>query len=229
MTQDQPAKKSHHYQGPKRTALRCAERAEMYFIIYADMGVERSLNKLWGRLRGYGVSISLKSLEKYSRQFNWQARILERAARHESTEFQEVQTVVDEMNNRHANLFKDLASVAKAGLNYHKEKIKDQLAAGLGETLPVELPDLARILESAERGERLARGLATSKAEVLIEILAPLVKDMFAVFLSVNVITKDTPDIVKQREAEFIKRGDQVLHLYYDSTGKQAAVVKREQ
>jgi hypothetical protein len=211
----EPEKKSHKKQVKPWNALRADEKQEYFFLVYETMGTNRSLKRLWGLVRGIGADVSLKTLERWSAAYNWQSRILERAARHESAGFQDVEAQVDQMNADHARTFQDIGALVTAGISAWKKKIDDQVAANLGPTLDIPLTDIGRLAEVYQRGERLARGLATSKAEVIVEVLPPLVKDLFAVFLAVNVITNDPPELVRRRQSEFITRGDQVLIQYY--------------
>ena len=195
--------------------LRAKERQEYFFLVYEGMGVGRTLKRLWGLVRGIGVPLSLKTLERYSAEYGWQARILERAARQESAQFQDVQAQVERMNLEHATTFQDIGALVKAGVRKYQEEVAGKVGIGLPPTLDIDLATIGKLAQTYQYGERLARGLATSKAEVIVEVLPPLVKDIFAVFLAVNVITNDPPEIVKKREAEFISRGDQVLIGYY--------------
>jgi hypothetical protein len=182
------------------------------------MGPNRTIKRLWGLSRGLGITTSLSTLERYSQVYGWQSRILERAARHESAGFQEVQDVVERMNREHVQTFQDIGALVAAGIRKYQNELTEKVKAGLPPTLEMDFATIARLAQSYQYGERLARGLATSKAEVIVEILPPLVKDMFAVFLAVNVITNDPPELVKKRESEFIQRGDQVLIQYYGKT-----------
>jgi len=210
--------KNHKRTGRPWNQVRAQERAEYFFLVYEQMGTNRTLKRLWGLVRGIGGEISLKTLERYSSEYNWQARILERAARHESAAFVEIQDQVERMNTEHAQLFQDIGTLVKAGIRKYQKQIEDQVASGLDGTLDIDLGTIGKLAQSYQYGERLARGLATSKAEVIVEILPPLVKDIFAVFLAVNVITNDTPDLVRKREAEFITRADQQLNQYYNQS-----------
>jgi len=215
----EPTKKSHKKQPPRPwNAFRADERQEYFFLVYEQMGVNRTLKRLWGLVRGVGAEISLKTLERYSSEYGWQAKILERAARHESADFQDVQTQVDQMTEEHVRTFRDIGALVTAGIRKYQKQIEDQVTAGLAPTLDIDLATIGKLATTYQYGERLARGLATSKAEVIIEVLPPLVKDMFAVFLAVNVITNDPPELVRKRESEFITRGDQVLNTYYGKT-----------
>lgn len=212
-------KRSHKKQPPRPwNTFRAEERQEYFFLVYEQMGVGRTLKRLWGLVRGVGASVSLKTLERYSSTYHWQARILERAARHESADFQDIQNQVEQMTDEHVQTFRNLGALVTAGIRHQQEIIDAKVLSGMPPTLDVDLATLGKLAQTYQYGERLARGLATSKAEVIIEILPPLVKDMFAVFLSVNVITNDPPELVRKREAEFISRGDQLLLQYYGKT-----------
>lgn len=207
-------KKSHKKKVKPWNTFRAEERQEYFFLIYEQMGVGRSLKRLWGLVRGVGVEITLKTLERYSAGYNWQSRILERAARHEAADFVEIQDQVEQMTQDHIRVFQDIGALVTAGIKHWKKKIDDRVAAGMG-GLEMDLSDIGRLADLYQKGERLARGLATSKAEVIVEVLPPLVKDLFAVFLAVNVITNDPPELVRKRQAEFITRADVVMVQYY--------------
>jgi len=213
MTQPKP-KRSHKKKVRPWNALRADERQEYFFLVYEQIGVGRSLKRLWGLVRGVGAEISLKTLERYSAEYNWQSRILERAARHEAADFVAIQDQVDQMTQDHIRVFQDIGALVTAGIKHWQSKIDERVAAGMG-GLDMDLTDIGRLADLYQKGERLARGLATSKAEVIVEVLPPLVKDIFAVFLAVNVITNDPPELVKKRQAEFITRADAVMVQYY--------------
>lgn len=198
--------------------FRAEERQEYFFLVYEQMGVSRTLKRLWGLVRGVGAEVSLKTLERYSSAYNWQSRILERVARHESADFQDVQAQVEQMTSEHVRTFQDIGALVTAGIKHWQGEIEKNVAAGMAPTLNVDLQTIGKLAQTYQYGERLARGLATSKAEIIVEVLPPLVKDIYAVFLAVNVITNDPPELVKKREAEFIQRGDQVLLTYYGKT-----------
>jgi hypothetical protein len=202
---------------PKRAYSRLAsrsERAALYFGIYLAMGGTRTIHSLWELVRRTGVTE--KTLERYSADFSWQRQLLETAGEREKKVQLESADLVAEMNERQATTFKDLFSLVRFGLDHYQSLVAEQNKVGLPKGLKMDVADLARLAESAQRGERLARGVATSKTEVIIEVVAPLVKEIMAVFLAVNVITNDPADVVNKRQAEFIKRGDAILATYYE-------------
>ena len=200
---------------PYSTLSARSERSALFFGLYEALGPTRTIRRLWELCRRTGISE--KTLERYSQDFHWQRQLLETAGEREKKVQLESADLVAEMNERQATTFKDLFTLVRFGLNHYQSLVAEQSKAGLPKGLKMDVADLARLAESAQRGERLARGVATSKTEVIIEVVAPLVKEIMAVFLAVNVITNDPAEMVNKRQAEFIKRGDAILATYYET------------
>jgi len=211
LTNERSKKKRHYSQLASRS-----ERAALFFGIYEALGPTRTLRRLYEIC--YKTGVSAKTLENYSRDFHWQRQLLETSGEREKKVQLAAVDLVAEMNERQAATFKDLFALVREGLTFYQAQAAEQVKAGLPQGLKMDLSDLARLAESAQRGERLARGVATSKTEVIIEVVAPLVKEIMAVFLAVNIISNDPAEIVSKRQAEFIKRGDAILATYYNPT-----------
>lgn len=198
----------------KYTSVKVAEKQNFLFLVYEAMGPTRTLRRLQEVCGKVGVKLGLKSIENYSRKYHWQRRLLERSAERGREVDLDAKKVVEVMNESHAALFQDITTLARAGVSFYQAAVEESLKVGKP-GLQMEIADLVRLAESGQRGERLARGQATSRVEILAEVLQPLVKDIFAVFLAVNVITNDPPEITRKRQAEFVKRGDQLLQSYW--------------
>jgi hypothetical protein len=195
------------------------ERAALYFGIYEALGPNRTIRRLYELVQKTGISE--KTLARYSQDFHWQRKLLATSGEREKKVQLEAVDLVNEMNERQAETFKDLFALVRQGLTFYQAEAAEQARAGIQKGLKMDLADLARLAESAQRGERLARGVATSKTEVIVEVVAPLVKEIMAVFLAVNVITNDPSELVNKRQAEFIKRGDAILATYYNPAVKK--------
>ena len=193
---------------------RVAAKADALFLTYVQMGEGRTLARLWGFVRSMDVIISLKTIERWSAKFHWQERLLQYQAEVERRRALEGVEALEDMDKRHIQLNQALGSLAAAGITHYQNLIANAQAEGK-RGLTLDIHEIIGLIGQAQRGERLARGLATSKAEVIIEVLPPLVKDIFAVFLAVNVITNDPPELVRKRQSEFITRADAVMVLYY--------------
>lgn len=193
---------------------RVAAKADALFLTYVQMGEGRTLAKLWGFVRSMDVKISLKTIERWSSKFHWQERLLQYQAEIERRRALEGVEALEDMDKRHIQLNQALGSLAAAGITHYQDLIANAKAEGK-HGLTLDIHEIIGLIGQAQRGERLARGLATSKAEVIIEVLTPLVKDILAVFLAVNVITNDPPEMVRKRQSEFITRADGVMAQYY--------------
>jgi len=209
--------KRSHKRKLDRREDRTAAKADALFLTYVQLGEDRTLKRLWAFVRSMDVKISLKTIERWSASFHWQERLLQYQAEIERKRALEGVEALEDMDKRHVQLNQALGSLAAAGISHYQDLIAKAQAEGK-RGLKLDINEIVGLIGQSQRGERLARGLATSKAEVIVEILPPLVKDIFAVFLAVNVITNDPPEMVRKREAEFITRADQQLNQYYKQT-----------
>jgi len=205
----------------RRQQATTAERASWAFLLYEGMGATRTLKALVDVVRSIGIRrCGVKTLERWSVKYGWQRQLMERQAGREGLVTQMALDVKKVMEDRHVGMFQALENLAREGLKFQFDAVQKRVDTGLvGLELGPEL--ILRLAEGAQRGERLARGEATSKAQVVIQVVGPLVKDIFAVFMAVNVITNDPPEMQQKRQAEFIKRGDEILGQYYleEATG----------
>jgi hypothetical protein len=198
---------------------RTRAKADAVFLTYVQLGENRTLAKLGEFVRSMGVKVSDKTLERWSSRYGWQERLLQYQAELEKRRALEGVDALEDMDRRHIQLNQALGSLAAAGIKHYQGVIKEAQAKGK-KGIKLDISEIVGLVGQAQRGERLARGLATSKAEVIVEVVAPLVKEIMAVFLAVNVITNDPAEIVSKRQAEFIKRGDSILATYYNPTVK---------
>ena len=198
---------------PQRVTV--AERQSWAFLLYEGMGADRNLISLSDIVRAVGIRrAGVKTLARWSAKYQWQRRLMERQVTREGEVTQRALDIKKAMEDRHVGLFQALESLAREGLKYQFSEVEKRTAEGLT-GLGMEPAAILHLAEGVQRGERLARGEATSKAQVVIQVVGPLVKDIFAVFQAVNVITNDPPEMMKRRLAEFIKRGDEILGQYY--------------
>lgn len=214
---EQPKNPKSHRSRPQRATT--AERAQWAFLLYEAMGASRTLTALSDIVRLIGIRrCGLKTLERWSAKYHWQQQLVQRQAGREGLVTQMALDMKKEMEDRHIASFRMLENIARAGLENTFSELAKREAVGL-KGLEIAPADAARLLETAQRGERLARGEATSKAQVVVQVVGPLVKDIFAVFMAVNVITNDPIELQRKRQAEFIKRGDEILATYYLEEG----------
>ena len=185
---------------------RTREKADAIFTIYWQMGPERSLNKLADLCRMVGIKTSNSSIKRWSQYYDWQRRILglERQMR-EQREVKAIEEVA-EMNTRHVRLAQGMLKMAYAGiLQFHRA-----IQHSADGTLKMDIDDIVKLYRTAQVGERLARGEATSRVEVWLDVVETVVKEFGLIFMAVNKIS----DQVK-RQDEYIRLSDDMIRRYY--------------
>ena len=133
-------------------AYRAEERQEYYYLIYEQMGTGRSLKRLWALVHGAGMNITLKTLGRYSSKYHWQSRILERAARHESADFQDIQDQVSQMEIEHSKTFQDIGALVTAGIAHWQIKMRENVEAGLAPMLEMDLKTIGQLAHTYQKG-----------------------------------------------------------------------------
>jgi len=187
------------------------ERADIYFILYLEMGPERSLTKLAERVTALGMKTSAKTIKAYSAKYDWQRRVLEETTKQKDQFEKSIHQQVEKMNQQHASIAQGLMSLVVAGLKDYQATIQKT------GKLKLDPKDLTSLYQAAQRGERLARGQATSRVEVWLDITQTVVREFGLIFLSVY--NMQDRDLMK---AEFIRLSDEMLNRYFSETSKQA-------
>jgi hypothetical protein len=116
------------------------------------------------------------------------------------------------MNDQHVKVNQGLLSLAVAGIQYHNQQLERNRAAGLQANLKLSIRDIVRLVSQAQTGERLARGQATSRTEVMVEVIGTFVHEFALIFIAVNEIVDPA-----ERKREYIRRSDEMLREYYST------------
>lgn len=188
------------------------EKAEYLFAMYRLLGTERSLTKLHEYCTVLGIRISENSLKLYSTKYEWQKRVLEENARDKQAIEKATSAQVEQMNARHAQYAQGLLALATAGLNRWQQAMRD---TERGKVLDITVQDMISLYKAAQSGERLARGQATSRIEVWIDVAATVVKEFGLIFIAVNQLSD-----AESREAEFVRLSDEMIKRYFNETTK---------
>lgn len=184
---------------------RTQEKANLFFIIYQELGQERSIQLLQKTLLANGLKTNTTTLQTYSSKFGWQKKLLEHATIKAQFLEEKTQAIVTEMNERHAKIAQVGMSIVIAGIRNLQEKI----TANQGKLI-LEPGDISTLYKVFQVGERLARGQATSKQEIQIEVTNTLVQQFALVFMEVNKLPE-----VGLRESEYARRCDEILTKYH--------------
>ena len=159
---------------------RAQNRAEYLYASYLSLGRGRSLGKLHTVLTGLGLKIALSTLKNYCAKGNW----LNRASAADADVNADVMMVeesnalavhIAELNHRHAQAGQALQEISIAGLH----------ALDPHEFTATEVTNM---LEKGIKLERLAEGQATSRHELTVQIVEPLVRQIITLLEQVNLV-----------------------------------------
>jgi len=197
------------------------EKADMLFMVYKMMGPERSLFKLAEFCTAVGLKVSEKTLKLYSAKFEWQRRLLELNAKEVEQKEKSLVTQIEQMNAQHAQFARGLLALAAAGLTHHQQRMT--VTPQGGRSLALDIDEVIALFKAAQSGERLARGQATSRVEVWLDVAATVVREFGLIFLSVNSLPDEN-----ERKAEFIRLSDEMMKRYFTENARQALDTKYE-
>ena len=168
-------------------------RAESFYLVYAALGPSRSLTKLQKTLADLGLRISANTLKSYSARYNWQHRAELVDGAHSAVELATVPREMDERQGRLAVAMQALA----------REKLESI------DPLHLSVRDAIHLLRVGTDIERLTRGQATTRAELTVQVLDPVIRELVALFAEVNII--EDPDT---RTRIYAIKADAIVEAY---------------
>lgn len=180
-----------------RVALQ-ESRAHALFIVYYDMGPERSLEKLCGHLTELGLRKSLNTLKRYSVVYGWQQKVVEEDTRAEDRRLADAEQTRSQMKDRHGRMARTLQSLALAGMFSYQEALK---AKGKLDFNPAEIVAMAK---AGADLELRAVGEPTLKVEITTVLYNVLIARIAQIYRECN----DLPT-AEAREAKFALLVDQ--------------------
>lgn len=201
------------------------ERTDGLFLVYWQMGPTRSLMGLAELATSVGLKRALSTYKRWSVKYDWQRRVLERNARERTRREQDFTQAIDQMNDRDAAMAQGMKGLLVAAINRYRRQMtegqqKRQQAAAQGVTVGPELDmdfrDMAALARTAVNIERMARGQATSRTEVWIEVATTIVQEFALIFMTVNQFATE-----EEREAEFIRMSDDMMTRYYSQATRK--------
>ena len=151
-------------------------RAEYLFVAYSALGQSRSLEKLQQMLTELGLKYSLTTLKNYSKKYDW----VDRAAEQDMStalvrQQNEVAQEISKMNSRQREEGKALQAIGVRGISSLNP-------------MTFSPSDVRGLVEGGIRIQRLASREATSRQEVAIQLVTPIVQQMVNLFKQVNII-----------------------------------------
>lgn len=201
------------------------ERSDALFLVYWQMGPGRSLMGLLELCASVGLKRHLNTFKRWSTKYDWQRRVLEGNAREKTKREQDFSQAVDQMNDRDAMMAQGMKGLLVAAINRYQRIMNDeqqrrQGIAAQGVTVSPELDmdfrDMAALSRTAVNIERMARGQATSRTEIWVEIATTVVQEFSIIFMTINKFETEA-----ERESEFIRLADDMMTRYYSLTARK--------
>ena len=172
------------------------------YAVYLMMGHDRSLSKLNSVLANLGLNMTLNTLKNYSARYDWQQR-LRNAEQSAQAQKQEQDTArLISMNERQAGLGELSQRLAAHYLKQTFDRVMADPAAVQGTS-----QDIARLIESGSRLERMARGEVTNRTEARVQAYSVMVSQISEVFVNVARAQDLAPDAIE----DFTRGADAVV------------------
>jgi len=175
---------------------------QAFFDIYLMMGKERNLAKLHSVLADLGLTLTLNTLKNYSVRYGWQQRLQTAQAAAQAQQQQQDTHALVTMNERQASLGELSQRLAAHYLTQTFQQVLADPAAVQGNS-----QDIARLMESGSRLERLARGEVTNRTEARVQAYSVMVAQISEVFVNVARVHGLSPDAIE----DFTRGADAVV------------------
>jgi len=215
---------SRHRKVDRQELLRRRERekADGLFLAYRNMGTGRTIVALTGLCNQIGFKIAKSTIARYSIKYEWQRKLLELESFDAERREKDVAKIVDDMNRQDAAMAQGMKGLVVGAIRYHQDRMRKlaerrrQRGEEAQPMLDMPYHDLANMARTAQQIERLARGQATSRTEIWVDIAQTVVREFVLIFIAINDIEDKSV-----RKQEFTRLGDEMMRRYYSETTKQ--------
>lgn len=179
---------------------RSKARADAYFIIYYDIGPERSLEKLCDHLTELGLKRSLATLKSYSSKYDWQQRLITEDTRRHDQDLADADKRRFDMMEKHSKIGRTLQTLSLAGMLSFQDTMKKKEGR-----LPFSPTEVVALAKTGIDLELRAAGEPTLKVEITTVLYNVLVARMAVIFKDINQLPT-----TEARESQYAQRCDQM-------------------
>jgi len=167
-------------------------------------GSDRSIEKLTDYCQRLGMKFSRSTLANYSAIYHWQQRIMELDAKIAQDSDEKLIAQVKAMDDYHAKIGRGMVQIAQGGMQNYFEQLK------IDGKLNLRAYDIAALAQTGQRVERLARGQATSRTEVMVDVISTVNQQVGLIFLQANQL-----EDAEARKREFARLYDEYMAEHY--------------
>ncbi len=195
---------------PPRSRQTRRQRADVFFALYATLP-RRSIDALAATAHGLGLRVSRGTLDRYSSDYGWQARLADFEEERAAVEGSPAGVVV-KMNERQAQLGRAAQELARKAFNSIGKQAD---AIGPHEAI--------RLAKDGQHIERLAMGEATSRHEIAVSVYNELVESIAILFEDASRL--DDRDAMRRRFAVGV---DALIAAHMEGLPLDARIVSDE-
>jgi len=186
-------------------------RTDAFFIIYYDMGPERSLEKLCDHATELGLRKNLSTFKRWSIQYDWQERLILEETKRKERDAADTEKIRAQMIDRHSKLGKTLQSLALAGMFTFQEAVQ------AGGKLTFSASEIVSLARAGADLELRAAGEPTLRVEITMVLYNVLIARIAHIFKECNKLpTEETREsrfavMVDQAQAKAIEEANALL------------------
>ncbi|MCK9495478.1 MAG: hypothetical protein M0R75_08280 [Dehalococcoidia bacterium] len=171
-------------------------REGLLFLLYSELGPDRSLERLHALIVSAGVRVSLGTLKRYSSEFDWTRRVLEVEAESAARRHERAVETLAAQGERHAQLGRVFQTLAARAAD---ARLRDP--EGLGRA------SIAAIARAGQAGAEMERRAGTEQRDrqgAAVEIWNRLTFQLVPAFLDLNELPD--PAMRTERFVEVVDR-----------------------
>lgn len=165
------------------TTVGTRERAETLFLLYVQIGPDRSLDRLAQLLAGAGWPVSLSTLKRYSSSYEWQRRLLTVDAESAARRHTRAVEAISAQAERHAQLGRVFQSLAARAADARLRDIESLGRASLSA--------IARAGQAGAELERRAISEQRDRQGAAVEIWNRITLELVPAFLELNALADE--------------------------------------
>ncbi len=172
-------------------------KADVWFLVYYELGPERSLELLQQHAAALGLRKALSTYKSWSHKYDWQQRVVEENTRRTELDQADAVKIRSEMMTRQGKIGRTMQTLAVAGML----NLQDLMKTG---RLDIPPKDIATLAKSGTDIELRAAGEPTHRIEVTTVLYNVLIARIARIFKEANILPT-----IEARENRFATMVDQ--------------------
>ncbi len=172
-------------------------RTDVWFMVYYEMGPDRSLELLQQHATALGQRRSINTFKRWSSDYDWQQRVVEEDTRRAEHDQADAVRIRSEMMARQGKIGRTMQVLAAGGML----NLQDLMKSGRLDIAP---KDIATLAKAGTDIELRAAGEPTHRIEVTTVLYNVLIARIARIFKEANVLPT-----IEAREARFATLVDQ--------------------